>query len=194
MEEQLKRGDRQLLIACALGFWGLWYAAYRGYYALGGTEWIPGTVLSATDFRSINAIAAVLLLAAAVLPVVAVKSWKRPVVQRILLVVLWIGAVGCVTHAVVDVVQQVMGLNGLLVVHVDQAMLRLDRRAAAFQDIFLNEPWFLLEGLLFAALALVSVRGRAASWWLVTAIAATVILIPLGVLTALGVLHRVIIG
>ena len=31
-------------VSVAAGIWGLCYAAYRGYYAAGGTAFLPGTI------------------------------------------------------------------------------------------------------------------------------------------------------
>lgn len=34
--------------------WGLWYALYRGYYALGGTVLLPGTPVAHGPFQMIT--------------------------------------------------------------------------------------------------------------------------------------------
>lgn len=140
-------------VAATAAAWGFWYAIYRGYYALGGTAWLPGTISDPITFRLINAVAAAALLLAAVLPVATLHLWKRRMPRRLLLAACWVVAVGCVMHAIIDIVQQCLSLAGLLKVHENAAVLVLDPRAAALQDIFFNEPWFLVEGILFAVLA-----------------------------------------
>jgi hypothetical protein len=69
-----------------------------------------------------------------------------------------------------------------------------DQRRADLQDLFFNEPWFLIEGLMFAALAWLNIGGTARRWWLATAAAATAILVVFGMLAATGVTGRLIIG
>ncbi len=58
-------------LSWAAAAWGLAYAAYRGYSALGGTGFLPGTPVPGGPFRRINAAAAGILLVAAILPVAA---------------------------------------------------------------------------------------------------------------------------
>jgi hypothetical protein len=49
--------------------WALLYAAYRSYYALGGTVGMFGTPVSMSQWRLINAVGAAIILVLAVLPV-----------------------------------------------------------------------------------------------------------------------------
>lgn len=181
-------------VAVVAAFWGLWYAVYRGYYALGGTAWLPGTIADPATFRLINAVAAAALLTAAALPVATLPLWKRRMLRGVLLIACWVVAVGCVMHAIIDIVQQSLSLAGVLTVHGNSAVLLLDPRAAAVQDIFFNEPWFLVEGILFAVLACLHVHGRARFLWLASAGTAVAVLVVFGLLVASGVLGRAIIG
>jgi hypothetical protein len=41
-------------VTVAVAVWGLGYALYRGYYALGGTLLLPGTPADPTQFRLIK--------------------------------------------------------------------------------------------------------------------------------------------
>jgi hypothetical protein len=41
-------------VSIAVAVWGLGYALYRGYYALGGTLLLPGTPADPTQFRLIK--------------------------------------------------------------------------------------------------------------------------------------------
>ena len=135
------RHDRRPLapVSVALGAWGLSYALYRGYYAVGGTLLLPGRPADPVQFRLINAVAAVILVIAAALPI--------------------------------------------------------DHRAADLQDLFFNEPWFLVEGLGFGALGwIVLGSGRRRRWWVGTAITAISVLTVIGMLSATGVILKTIIG
>lgn len=67
-------------------------------------------------------------------------------------------------------------------------------RASDLQDIFLNEPWFLAEGVVCGALVWSALRGRAArTWWLAGATFATGVCTVFGLLSAAGVVGRSIV-
>jgi hypothetical protein len=173
-------------ITAALSLWGLWYAAYRAYYAFGGTVGMIGTPVSASEFRTLNAVGAAVILAAAVLPWLVVRSaWVRRTAPTLG----WVAAVGCCMHALVDWTLRVLSLTGVHRTHLPaEVWLSYDRRVADLQDVFLNEPWFFVEGLLWAALALSLTSRSRRRLWVVTAVASTVILAVIGVLSGLGVI------
>ena len=62
-----------------MGVWALCYAIYRGYYAVGGTWLLPGTIRPGSEgqFRLINLAAAIIIGIAAVLPVAVLPLWSR---------------------------------------------------------------------------------------------------------------------
>ena len=174
--------------------WALLYAAYRTYYALGGTFGMFGTPVSMNQWRLINAVGAGIILIGAVLPVATLPLWQRRRARSVLLALCWVVAVGCVMHALVDVTARILSLAGLL--HVDFPFFAsIDRREADLQDLLLNEPWFLVEGLLWGALGwlgLESVRSR--RLWVASGVVATVALTVIGVLSTLGIIGRFIVG
>ena len=191
-------GERQhrLIVAslvtstCALG-----YATYRGYYAAGGTAGMIGVPRSESEFRLINLAAVGVLLVAAVLPVAALPLWRRPRARRILLALCWVVAVGCVMHALVDDVQRVVSLAGGREINYPAAQwTSIDRRAADVQDLALNEVFF-VEGLLWAVLAWIALDNAAGRRrWVGTAVVAIAALTAIGLLSAFGVIGRVIVG
>jgi hypothetical protein len=72
----------------------------------------------------------------------------------------------------------------------------IDHRQSDLQDLLFNEPWFLTEGLLWAAIAWTgalswSPRRR---WWVVSAFAAITLLTIVGLLSALGIIGTLIVG
>jgi hypothetical protein len=137
-------------VSVALGAWGLAYALYRGYYAVGGTLLLPGRPADPAQFRLINAVAAVILVIAAALPIAVLPLWRIPRARWVLLAVCWAVAVGCCTHALINSIQRVLSLAGLLrIEYPPMVWAWIDRRAADLQDLFFNEPWFLAEGLGF---------------------------------------------
>lgn len=172
---------------------GLVYAAYRGYYGLGGTAGMFGAPASPAQWRAVNLAAAGLLLAVAVLPVAALPLWPRRWPRRALLASCWVLAVGFVMHALVSDIQRVLSLAG--VVHLSYPFFTtIDKHAADIQDLMFNETWFLAEGLLWAVLALLVLGpSPARRWWSGTAIAATAALTATGLLSTLHVIGRIVI-
>lgn len=108
-----------------------------------------------------------------------------------------LGGCGGVLHACVH--QQYPAgaqLAGLLRIEYSPTVwASIDRRAADLQDLFFNEPWFLVEGLGFGALGwIVLGSGRRRRWWVGTAITAISVLTVIGMLSATGVIGKTIIG
>ena len=98
-------------------------------------------------------------------------------------------------HAFVDGVLRVFSVTG---VHPTQlpatAWQSFDRRAADLQDLLLNEPWFLVEGLLWGALGLAFVSASGRRPWLISAVVACVLLTVVGVLSGLDVIGSIRLG
>jgi hypothetical protein len=184
-------------LSAAAGLWGLAYAAYRGYYAAGGTYGLPGTIRPGDEdeLRLVNLAGAVIIAAIAMLPLVALPLWSRPRARRVLLGVLWLLAVGLTMHALVDTIERILSLAGALDIEYPALWASVDRRAADLQDLLGNEPWFLSEGLLLGALAWVVLGpGRSRRRWIATAVAAIAALTLLGVVTMTGGVGKVIVG
>ncbi len=191
------RGRRLLTgISWAAAAWGLGYAAYRGYYALGGTGFLPGTPVPGGTFRRINAAATVILLAAAILPLAALPLWSRRRLRPLLLAVCWVVAVTGCGHALIEGTERVLSLSGRLSIDYPASVwTSVDRRAADLQDLFFNEPWFLLEGLAFGALGWLGVRtARGRRWWVGSVVVAVLVALAVGLLSATGVIGRAVIG
>lgn len=178
-------------IATWLAAWSFTYAGYRAYYALGGDVGMIGVPASESDFRAVNAAGAAIIAAAGVLALLAVRVRA---VKQTLPVLGWIGAVGCCMHALVDMTLCVLSLTG---VHAMERpadfWLRVDHRTADLQDLLLNEPWFLVEGLLWGALGLAHVAHVRRRAWLTTAAAAVVLLTVVGILSGLDVIGSFVV-
>jgi hypothetical protein len=66
-------------------------------------------------------------------------------------------------------------------------------RQKTLQDLLLNKPWFLIEGLLSVALGVTSIRSRRTPW-LASAAVACLLLTVVGVLSGLGLIGSFRIG
>jgi hypothetical protein len=170
----------------AASVWALLYAVYRIYYALGGTVGLIGRPVSESRLQAINAVGAAIILIAAALPWLVLRSDRF---RRITPVLGWIVTVGCCMHALVDATLRGLSFTGVHPTRLPSSVwASYDRRSADLQDLFLNEPWFLVQGLLWAALTWSVVRRARRRTWLVSAILATVALTVVGVLSGLDVL------
>ncbi|HET7386561.1 MAG TPA: hypothetical protein VFJ19_07870 [Nocardioidaceae bacterium] len=182
----------QRAIATALAVWGLGYACYRAYYAAGGEIGMIGQPMSDAQFRAVNAGGAGIVLLGALLPLMLVRATSlRPAAPTLA----WIVGVGCCMHALVDGILRLLSLTG---VHLTQLPAELwqsfDRRAADLQDLLLNEPWFLAEGMLWVALGVASIRTPRRRPWLASAAATCLLLTVVGVLSGLDVIGSFRIG
>jgi hypothetical protein len=188
-------------VCVAASVWGVAYGAYRGYYALGGTLGMVGAYSSPAVWRSINAAGAAALLVAAAVPVAALWLSRRRVARAVLLVLFSIAAVGLVMHALIDEVQRLLSLTGLaarwhlsLPATSTAGWLWKDQHASDLQDVLLNEPWFLVEGLLCATVVWLALGpGTTRRRWLAGSLVAVAACVAFGLLTALGVVPRAIV-
>lgn len=167
---------------------------YRAYYGFGGTVGMFGTPRSESEWRAINLVAAGLLLAIAVLPVAVIPLWKRRHARLVLLGLCWALAVGFITHGLIQDIQRVLSLAGVL--DLDYPIFTsVDKRTADIQDLVFNETWFLIEGVLWGMLGWINLGpSRARRWWICTALAAIAVLTSVGLLSAFGVIGKIIIG
>ena len=190
-------GNRESLkrVSWIAAGWAFSYALYRAYYAAGGTFGMFGTPVSVHDWRVVNAKGAVILALVAMLPIVILRWWDSSRARPWLLTLSWIIAVGSIMHALIGMTQRIASLSGLYVMPLP-FWKTIDRRTADLQALLFNEPWFLIEGLLWVAIAWSgalsgsSIRGR----WIGSALAAIVILTTVGLLSAFGVIGQFILG
>jgi hypothetical protein len=99
-------------------------------------------------------------------------------------------------HALINMTLRVLSLAGLLQIDYPASVwVSVDHRVADIQDLVFNEPWFLLEGLAWGALAWIGLGpGRPRRWWVGSAIAAVAALTVNGILAGTGVIGKVVIG
>jgi hypothetical protein len=173
-------------VAVALGVWAACYAAYRFYYAFGGRVGMVGEPSPAQHFRRDNLIGGAIILLAALLPSLAVSAWHHRPVRRAVPVVAWIAAVGCCMHALTLMTLRVLSLTGVHPTHYPPGLwLSIDRRDADLQDLFFNEPWFFIEGCLWALFAVTALQPFARRRWRRSAIVACVLATAVGLLSGL---------
>lgn len=186
--------SRLMTVSLITAGWAFWYAIYRAYYGFGGTVGMFGTPVSEAQWRGINLAGAALLLGVAVLPVAVLPLWRMPRARPILLGLCWLLAVGFLMHAVVDDIERILSLTGVL--HLDYPLFTtVNRRVADLQDLLFNETWFLIEGILWGILGWMNLRRSPARWWWVgSGLVAVAVLTCIGLLSAFGVIGKFVIG
>jgi hypothetical protein len=172
----------------------LFYAAYRAYYALGGTIGMFGTPVSMHQWRVINGVGAAIILFGAVLPIAIMPLWRRERVRNVLLALCWVVAVGCIMHAVVDEAERMLSMAGVL--HMDFPFWATrDVRESDLQDVLFNEPWFFTVGLMWGALGWFELRSpRSRRLWLTSGLLGVAALTTMGLLSAFGVIGKAVVG
>ncbi len=168
----------------ALCTWSLLYVLPHLYWALGGESLLFTVKESAAameDWRRINWAASVVLTGAALLGPALIWSAARPRLRSTVLGACLVGAAVAGSHGAFGIVYRALGVAG--VTDVDGAAFDVSEHEWALWDLFVFEPWFLIEGVLFTAAgaaALASARARRR--WTVACVAAV------GVATLTGLL------
>lgn len=72
--------------------------------------------------------------------------------------------------------------------------MRLSESAIALPAQLFNEPWFLVEGLLWAALGVAAIRASTRRVWMISAVATCAILTIVGVLSGIGTIGTFRVG
>ena len=179
-------------VAVTLAAWSFAYACYRAYYALGGEFGMIGEPNSLAQWRAINAFGTVVIALAGIVPLIALRA---NTVRSLLPVFCWVAAVGCGMHALVDITLRVLSVTGVYPTQLPASVWHsFDRDSADLQDLLLNEPWFLVEGMLWAALGIATVRALSRRTWMLSALAACALLTIVGVLSGVGAIGSVRVG
>ena len=179
-------GRRWQRAALAVACWSFAYAGYRAYYAAGGRVGMIGQPVSSEQLRAFNAFGAAIIAFGGLVPLAALRIRS---IRRLLPALCWIAAVGCCMHALVDITLRLLSLTGVHPTQLPSSVwLSYDRRASDLQDLLLNEPWFLVEGLLWATLGAALVQSSRRRAWLTTAAVACLLLAVIGVSSGLGII------
>lgn len=182
-------------VARVLALWGAGYAAYRLYYGFGGQVGMIGEPRSPAQWREINLAGGLIILTAALLPLLAASLWRHRPVRNLVVPAGWLGLVACWTHAITDQILRLLSLTGVHPTQFSPAFwLSIDRHTADLQDVLLNEPWFFVEGLLAGLLALTALPRTARPFWLRSAAVACAVASIVDVLSGLDAIPRFQLG
>jgi hypothetical protein len=169
------------LMLCA---WSLLYVLPHLYWALGGEAFLFTVKRSAAeldDWRAINLAASVVLACAALLGPALMWSAGHPRLRAATLVACAGGAAIAASHGAFGILYRALNVAG--VVEVDGVAFDVSTHEWVLWDLFVFEPWFLIEGLLFvAAGAAAMTTDRSRRRWTAACLAA------IGVATLTGLL------
>jgi hypothetical protein len=190
-----RRGTATRRAVIALAVWAAWYAAYRFYYAFGGRVGKIGRPSPAAHFRRDNLVGGAIILLAALFPPIAVRAWRHRPVRRLVAIAGWTAAVGACMHALTLWTLRILSLGGVHPMHVPPGLwLSIDRRKADLQDLLFNEPWFFVEGCLWALFALTALHPASRRRWRRSAVVACLLAAAFGVLSGLGAIPTFRLG
>lgn len=161
--------DRLWLFATALSAWSFLYVLPHLYWAVGGEVGFSALKRSATaheGWRAINAAASAILLLPVAIGLALPRARSHRLSRALLLAACLGGASIAVSHGLYGMVYRVLNVAG--VVEVDGRGFTTAEHAWVLWDLFLFEPWFVIEGLLLAAAGWTSLSGsRPRRRWLV---------------------------
>lgn len=175
--------DRLWLFATALSAWSLLYVVPHLYWAVGGELGFSALKPSATaqdGWQAINAAASLILLLPVAIGLALPRAQSRRLARALLLAACLGGASIAVSHGVFGMVYRALIIVG--VVEVDGRGFTAAEHPWVLWDLFVFEPWFLVEGVLFAAAGWASMAGsESRRRWLAGCLVGTSLAIASGV-------------
>lgn len=140
------------LSATAPCLWSGLYVLPHLYWALGGEVGFSALKPSATahaQWEAINWAASVVLVLPVLIGVGLIRFRGQRVVRPVLLAATFAGASIAASHGLYGIVYRILNLVG--VVDIDGEAFAMSEHPWVLWDLLVFEPWFLVEGLLFAA-------------------------------------------
>jgi hypothetical protein len=169
-----QRTDRTLVVfATMLSVWSVGYLVPHLYWALGGTIGLSAVKPSASalpEWRAINGAASGVLALPALVAAALVRA-RRGAVKTGLLLITLAGSAIAASHGVYGIVYRSLIIAGAI--DVDGRSFDASRHGWVIWDLLVFEPWFLIEGLLFAALGGAATSRSSRPRWIVGCAAAT---------------------
>jgi hypothetical protein len=152
--------DELRLAATALSAWSLLYVLPHLYWAGGGQLGFSALKPSATaqeGWQAINAAASLILLLPVAIGLALPRARSRRLSRALLLAACLGGASIAVSHGLYGMVYRLLNIVG--VVEVDGRAFTTTQHSWVLWDLFVFEPWFVIEGVLFAAAGWASISG-----------------------------------
>jgi Protein of unknown function (DUF3995) len=136
----------------ALCAWSLLYMLPHLYWALGGDAllfMVKHSAAEMDDWQAINLAASVVLTGAALIGPALIWFTARPRLRAATLATCVAGAAIAGSHGAFGIIYRALNVAG--VTDLDGTPFDASRHEWALWDLFIFEPWFLIEGVLFMA-------------------------------------------
>ncbi|HET7578218.1 MAG TPA: DUF3995 domain-containing protein [Bacillales bacterium] len=133
----------------AVLIWSIAYMLPHLYWGLGGVRGLilfTPLVLEFPQLKLINLVASVFLIAAGCLGLAFIYFKHRNLTSGLLLAITLIGCSISTSHGIYGVVYRILQITG--VVELDSETFNGQHFSYVLWDLFLFEPWFLIEGIL----------------------------------------------
>ena len=153
MQAQLNRQRYFMWSGYAVFIWSIAYMLPHLYWALGGTSgltMLKPDISESPQWEMINWVASGFLTAAGLLGITAIYFRKRKYLSWLFLTVLLAGCSLSTAHGIYGIVNRILQITG--VAGVDSVPFNSKQHAYVLWDLFLYEPWFLIEGILLGFL------------------------------------------
>ncbi len=151
MKTQLTTSQR--LAGYAVFIWSIVYMFPHLYWALGGTlglSILKPSISEIPQWELINWIASAILTAAGLLGIVLIYFWNSKLLKGLLLTITWAGCSVAASHGIYGIIHRLLQIAGII--EVESGPFNVGEHAYVLWDLLLFEPWFLIEGILFAVL------------------------------------------
>jgi hypothetical protein len=132
--------------ACA---WSLAYMLPHLYWAVGGTAMLSAFRPAAAEepaFRLINGVASAMLTGAALVGLILARRPDRRALHMGLLAIAWAGCALSFAHGAYGIADRTLIVAGVKLV--ESRHFAPDEHTWVLWDLFVFEPWFLIEGVL----------------------------------------------
>ena len=151
------------LAGWSLAVWSIAYVLPHLYWGLGGETGLSAVRPSASampEWEDINLVASLVLTIPAAIGIGLIRFAGERRVARPLLIASWLGVAIAAGHGLFGIVYRTLHVAG--VTDIDGRSFELDRHGWVLWDLLVFEPWFLIEGILFAAVGRAALTGMEA--------------------------------
>ena len=135
--------------AYAVLMWSAAFGLLHLLWALGmGVAMLKPSALEISLFRVANLVTAVLLTAVGFLGPMFIHLRKRRFLSWLLLAIAWVGCSLSTSHGIYGLIHRILQIEG--VVELESGPFNPSEHAYVLWDLIVFEPWFTIEGILFA--------------------------------------------
>jgi hypothetical protein len=151
LNQELSQAPSRCLVwsGAAILIWSVAFGFLHILWALGiGLFMLKPSALEVSQFEAANLVVAVFLTAVGFLGLLFIPLRRRSFHRWSLLAISLVGCSLATSHGIYGIVNRVLQIVGVL--ELDSGPFHLMEHAYVLWDLLLIEPWFTIEGILFA--------------------------------------------